>query len=243
MFTTRFVDCHFDKTVFLSLGGEKTIPEERQELTRVVPTLSHFDPRSIQCENEVKRIVHLQSIANQMSDAFNDAMKVTKSHIPTANAPAMIDVPIGQNKVAANDSFGARLKRGRPPGLKDLASQKRKTRAQLNPNEIMEEEKMNDKSTIHDYVLSEKVNVLNETHVPEKTEVHESKEISINYTCTNELWDQNEIIIDDMFAFAIATEIILSDDLKPRYVGECKQRQDWPKWKNAIHADLNSLER
>ena len=71
-------------------------------------------------------IVHLQSIANQMPDAFNDAMKVTKSQIPAANAPARIDVPVGQNKMAANDSSGARLKRGRPPGSKGSAPQKRK---------------------------------------------------------------------------------------------------------------------
>ncbi|KAM1621049.1 hypothetical protein ACFXTN_017967 [Malus domestica] len=102
---------------------------------------------------------------------------------------------------------------------------------------------MNDKSTIHDYVLPKKENVLAETPVPEETEVHESKEISINYACTNELWNLNEIIIDDMFAFAIATEIILSDDIEPRSVDECKQRHDWLKWKDAIQAKLNSLER
>ncbi|KAM1225976.1 hypothetical protein ACFX2G_045616 [Malus domestica] len=122
-----------------------------------------------------------------MPDAFNDAMKVTKSHIPAANALARIDVPIGQNKVIANESSGARLKRGRPPGSKDSALRKRKMRAQLNPNEIIQEEKMNDKSTIHDSVLSEKENVIDKTHVPEETEVHESKEISINYACINEL--------------------------------------------------------
>ncbi|KAM1658510.1 hypothetical protein ACFXTN_042659 [Malus domestica] len=151
-----------------------------------------------------------------MPDAFNDAMKVTKSHIPAANAPARIDVPVGQNKVAANDSSGARLKRGRPPGSKDSAPRKRKTRAQLNPNEIIQEERVNDKSTIHDSGLPE------EENGPEETEVHESKEISINYACTNELWDRNEIIIDDMFAFAVATEIILSDDIEPRSIDECK---------------------
>ena len=126
MFTARFADCHFDETVFPSLGGEKTVPEERKELTWVVPTLSHFDPCSTQCENEVKKIVHLQSIANQMPDAFNDAMKVTKSHIPAANAPARIDVPVGQNKVAANDSSGARLKRGRTPRFKRFSPLKEK---------------------------------------------------------------------------------------------------------------------
>ena len=99
---------------------------------------------------------------------------------------------------------------------------------------------MNDKSPIHD---SEKENVIDKTHVLEETKVHESKEISINYAYTNELWDRNKIIIDDMFAFVVATEIILSDDIEPRSIDECKQRQDWPKWKDAIQEKLNSLER
>ena len=64
MFTARFADCHFEETVFSSFGGAKTVPGERQELTWVIPNLSHFDPRSTQCENEVKMIVYFQSIAN-----------------------------------------------------------------------------------------------------------------------------------------------------------------------------------
>ena len=80
MFTARFADCHFDETVFPSLGGRKDRSRRTKKLTWVVPTLSYFDPRSIQCENEVKMIVHLQRIANQMADAFNDDTKVTKSH-------------------------------------------------------------------------------------------------------------------------------------------------------------------
>ncbi|KAM1337057.1 hypothetical protein ACFX2H_040943 [Malus domestica] len=149
-----------------------------------------------------------------MPYVFNDATKVAKSLIPAANVPARIDVPVGQNKVAMNDSSGARLKRGRLPGSKDSAPRKRKMRAQLNPNEIIQEKEMNDKSTIHDFVLSKKQNVFDETHVFEETKVHESKEIFINYACTNELWDRNEIIFDDMFSFIVATEIILSDKTK-----------------------------
>ncbi|KAM2312035.1 hypothetical protein ACFX1X_022751 [Malus domestica] len=114
-------------------------------------------------------------------------MKVTTSYIPAANAPARIDIPVGKNKVATNNSSGARLKRGRPPGSKDSAPRKRKTRAQLYPNEIIQEERMNDKSTIYDSELPEKENVIDETYVPEETAVHQSKEISINYACTNEL--------------------------------------------------------
>jgi hypothetical protein len=91
MFITRFVDCYFDETIFPLLGGEKTVPEERRELSWTVPTLSHFDPRTTQCENEVTRIVYLQRIANQMPDAFSDSAKVTKSHIPATNAPIYDD--------------------------------------------------------------------------------------------------------------------------------------------------------
>ncbi|KAM1141355.1 hypothetical protein ACFX19_042033 [Malus domestica] len=71
-------------------------------------------------------IVHLQSIANQMPYVFNDATKVAKSHIPAANAPARIDVPVGQNKVAMNDSSGARLKRGRLTATEIILSDKTK---------------------------------------------------------------------------------------------------------------------
>ena len=33
VFTTHFTDCHFNESVFSSLGEENSIPEERQEIT------------------------------------------------------------------------------------------------------------------------------------------------------------------------------------------------------------------
>jgi len=55
LFTVRFVDCHFDETVSLTLGGDKKenerlVQEERRELLWNTPTLSHLDPRTPQCE-------------------------------------------------------------------------------------------------------------------------------------------------------------------------------------------------
>ena len=55
--------------------------------------LSHLDPRTLQSEHEVRRIIHLQSITNELPDAFNDVVKVTRSHIPVMNVPTIIDVP------------------------------------------------------------------------------------------------------------------------------------------------------
>ena len=66
-------------------------------------SLSSFDPRKKQCELEVQKIIHLQNIANQLSNAFTNLKRVTKFHIPTANAPIRIDVPVGQH-VIANES-------------------------------------------------------------------------------------------------------------------------------------------
>ena len=104
------MDCHFNEIVFLSLGGEKLIPEERQEISWKASTMTHLDHRTNQCELEVQRIIHLQNLVNQFPDAFIDTKKVTKSHIPAANTRARIDIPVGQ---LTNESK-IRLKRGRP---------------------------------------------------------------------------------------------------------------------------------
>ena len=123
VFKAKFADCHFNETVFPPLRGEKSIPEERQEITWNASTLSHFDPRTNQCELEVQKIIHLHNLANQLPYAFVDAKKVIKSHITAANTATRINVPEGP---LANESK-IRLKRGRPIGSKDVTPQKRRT--------------------------------------------------------------------------------------------------------------------
>ena len=59
VFKARFEDCHFNETIFPPLGGEKSLPEARLEITWNVSTLSHLDSRTNQCELEVQRIIHL----------------------------------------------------------------------------------------------------------------------------------------------------------------------------------------
>ena len=72
------------------------IPEKQREITWNASVMSHFDHRTNQSELEVQKIIHLQNLANQLPDAFIDTKKVIKSHVPTANTPARIDVPEGQ---------------------------------------------------------------------------------------------------------------------------------------------------
>ena len=73
--------------------------------------------------NQKFKISFLQNLANQLPDVFIDTKKVTKSHIPAANTPARIDVPIGQ---LTNESK-IRLKRDRLVGSNDVTPRKMRT--------------------------------------------------------------------------------------------------------------------
>ena len=122
IFTTRFSDCHFDESNFTTIGGENK--QLNREISWNELSLSHFDPRTKQCEQEVQRTIHLQSLANNLRDAFTDLKRVTKSYIPAANAPKKINVQVRQPSTA-NESK-ATIKRGRSLGSKDKIAQKRK---------------------------------------------------------------------------------------------------------------------
>ena len=61
----------------------------------------------------------MQGIANQLPDVFTDNKKIVKSHIPAANTPARIEVPIGQSVNIAANELRPHMKRGRPIGVKD----------------------------------------------------------------------------------------------------------------------------
>ena len=109
------MDCHFNESIFPPLGGEKLVLEKRREITWNASTMSHFDHCTNQCELEVQRIIHLQTFANQLPDAFIDTKKVTKLNISTTNALARIDVLEGQLAIESQIC----LKPGRPISTKD----------------------------------------------------------------------------------------------------------------------------
>ena len=76
----------------------------------------------------------------------------------------------------------------------------------------------------------------------EEAQVPENSEISISYVHTGEKGDRNNIVINNIFAFQVASNIIRNDkDPEPWNVEECQHRNDWPKWKEVIQAKLNSL--
>ena len=67
-----------------------------------------------------------------------------------------------------------------------------------------------------------------------------TEEISMSYT--GETKNHSDIIIDNIFAFQEAMDIMRNDeDQEPQTVDECRKMNDWPKWKEVIQIELNSL--
>ncbi|KAL0348084.1 UNVERIFIED_CONTAM: hypothetical protein Sangu_1036200 [Sesamum angustifolium] len=91
-FTTRYLDCQFDETIFPALWREdKEI--KSKDIAWNATSMSFMDPRTNDSELEVQRIIHLQSVANRLPKTLIDIKKVTKSHIPVENVPARLEVP------------------------------------------------------------------------------------------------------------------------------------------------------
>ena len=247
LFTARFADCHFDESFFPPLGGDKPIYNKWCEITWNTPSLLHLDPRTKQSELEVQIILHLQDLADQLPDAFTNPNKVIKSHIPAVNTPAHIEIPIGDSGNAIASTSKPRLKRGRPIGSKDSFQRKRKSNQLLTPvkysfDEITPEEPITIQSapvelntlqglkeTVTRVAVTDQLSPMNE-------------EISINYMNQGEIWDRRNTLVSNAFSFQVAKGIMQNnDDQEPQTINECRNRQDWEKWKEAIQAELNCL--
>ena len=205
VFTARFADCPFDENLFPPLGGDKPIPKEWQETTWNESSLSHIDSRTKQHELEVQKIIHLQGLANQLSDAFIDSTKVTKSHIPAANIPAMIEIPTGKLQSSMTYEPKPRLKHGRPIGSKDTILRKRKSVISMTPGEHITVKPQVDEQVAPAEAPVKKLS-LNDVLV------HKNEEISINYIHERRIWDRNTTHINNAFSFQVAINIIRNDE-------------------------------
>ncbi|KAL1208855.1 hypothetical protein V5N11_010533 [Cardamine amara subsp. amara] len=71
---------------------------------------------------------------------------------------------------------------------------------------------------------------------------NDNEQISISYTMSKIKWNRKQIDVGDTFAFNVALDIMdENEDHEPKYITECTQRNDWPKWNEAIDAELKSL--
>ena len=79
------------------------------------------------------------------------------------------------------------MKYGRPIGLKDLAPQKRRTKAKQN---VLVEEHDEQRTPVEAHIEQQTLEkVKNEQISPKEAKIHENFEISINYVHNREKWD------------------------------------------------------
>ncbi|KAM2993825.1 hypothetical protein FF2_045875 [Malus domestica] len=183
-----------------------------------------------------------------MPDAFTDLAKVRRSHIPATNALVRMDLlnvhsittlegrtvleggaavpPPQLVTLAPSQSPAPTLKRGKPPSSKGSQPRKRKTsqcsNTSLNP------------TIAYSSVPTHKVilnygDVLNETFWPP-----ENHEILIHYVILDKVWNQNEMIVDYAFVYTFVSDVMLSNDIEPRFVDACQHTLNWSNWKQAI---------
>ncbi|KAM2668214.1 hypothetical protein EV2_019825 [Malus domestica] len=185
-----------------------------------------------------------------MLDVFTELARVTRSHIPAANAPANMDVPNVRRTyfleaqdanlgdpctLAASQSSVFTQKHGKPLGSKDSHPRKRKPMAQS-----LEEPVVNLTVTYSFYPTHEEI--LDYGSIFKETNPHsENHEILVYHGSLDNVWCRNEMIVNNALAYVVATEIIFRDVIKPRSVNECRRRTDWSNWKQAIQVELDSL--
>ena len=195
----------------------------------------HLDPRTKQPELEVQRIIHLQDLADQLPDTFTDPNKVLKSHIPAVNAPAHVEIPIGDSGNAIASTSKPCLKQGRSIRSKDSFPRKRKSNKLLTPveynfDEIAPEEPIIIKSAP---VEPNTLQGLKEraTRVAITDQLSPiNEEISINYMNQGEIWDRRHTLVNNAFSFQVPKGIMQNnDDQEPQTVNEFRNRHDWEK--------------
>ena len=178
----------------------------------------------------------MQNLVNQLPYAFIDTKQVTKSHIPTVNAPARINVPEGQ---LTNESKIC-LKRGKPIGSKYITPWKRRTQKIIDtPKEVHDKQNVpieaydkqkapkevygEQNTPIEAYVERETPKEVRDKEIALKeAQVPKNYDISMSYVHKGYKWDQNDIVSNNIFVFQVALDIIrMDEDPEPQNVEEC----------------------
>jgi hypothetical protein len=81
LFTARFADCIFNEDHFLALEGDNKFINNGREINWDDKSIISSDPRTKETELQVQKIIELQQIASNLSDAFTDYKGVTNGYI------------------------------------------------------------------------------------------------------------------------------------------------------------------
>ena len=200
-FKARLADCEFDESLFPKLGTQSKKPEALDTISWDQKSLSLYDPRTNLCEDEILKILHIQNTVHLLPDKFTDNQKIVQSHVPAANTPARIDIPIDGCNPPAAELAVPQLKRGRPPGSKDKVPRKRKTPG--------------NNKTIPPQIAELRPETFPLLVSPEEETIGE---IKLKFVRTGEVLDRLSTVVDDDFTFVIAVHVAeYNDDVEPLF--------------------------
>ena len=148
----------------------------------------------------------MQGLVNQLFDTFTNIKKVKKSHVSVVNTSTHINVLEGKSENVITSKSKTYLKHDRLIGSKDLVPRKRKgtTYEKLATLEEFTNMKWSNDETQLDKQLA-----LEETQI-DQISVSRPGEILMSHI--GETWNRSDIIIDNIFAFQVAINIIRNDE-------------------------------
>jgi hypothetical protein len=124
LFTARHADCIFSEDHFPALGGDIKYQKEYPKIDWNAQGISSSDPRTQETELQVRKIINLQHIANNLPDLFTDYKGVIKSYNPAINAPKKVEVPTKTTQAPIQN------KRGRSTAIKQDSDPRKQQRKQ-----------------------------------------------------------------------------------------------------------------
>ena len=250
LFTARHADCIFNEEHFPALGGDFKYQKECPEIDWNAHAISSSDPRTQETELQVWKIINLPYLANNLPDSFTDLKGVTKSLNPARNAPERVEVPIKTTQLPIPKKRGSSTASDpEHASSKQQRKSRKKTSESVNAGQLNVDKHL--MGSIHP-VEGQPPQPSSSMHKLTGTSEHPDsivlgnheeslgvQEISINYVDSGESFDRKTTTVDIYFAEKIADTLLTDHD--PRSIVECQKRSDWPKWKDAIQAEIASL--
>jgi hypothetical protein len=236
LFMVWYADCIFNDDHFSTLGGEFQTNSECQEINWDDKSIIFSDPRTQETELQVQKIINLQNVINNLSDAFTDYNGVIKSWNHAVNVPERVEIP---NKTTLTPS--TKKRRRAETTRKDTTSEKQprkeKSKAPRKSKNMIQPDVEQYHSNADDPQSSSQAWYINETRtskIPDNLVLgnHEAsngiEEISINYTSSKNIYDHNTTIPNIYFSTIIVENFLNNSD--PKTMAECKKRSDRNKW-------------
>jgi hypothetical protein len=215
LFTARYADCIFREDHFSALGGEIIPHKQCQEINWDAIAISNHDPHTSESELQVQKIINLQHIANNTSDAFTNYKDVTKSYNKTTQLPCKR----GRCTAIPTDAAPSKQKKRKTKSSKIVNA----TQNHIGKHHV-DVQPSHPTSTVHsitDVGTSEcpDATILENDNASKR--VHE---FFINYLKFGESYDRKTIIVDIDFSTMIAE--LIQNDPNPKTMAECKSRSD-----------------